>query len=95
MCFKSESDSGRFKQIFEEGEVASAAYLFDGGPDWLGSDRCVVSPKISGNLAAESGLHLGMTAAQAERILGKPCIESNDSIELLLCSAARQRQRSQ
>jgi hypothetical protein len=81
MCFQSESDDGRFKLIFEEGEVASAAYLIDGGPDWIGSDRCVTSPKISGNLATESGLHLGMTVAQAERILGKPCIESNDNIE--------------
>lgn len=81
ICFRSVSERGRFKLIFEEGEVASAAYLIDGGPSWRGADKCVVSPKISGNLATQSGLHLGMTAAQAERILGKPCIESNDGIE--------------
>lgn len=81
MCFKSESENGQFKLIFEEGEVASVAYLIDGGPDWIGSDRCVASPKISDKLATASGLHLGMTAAEVEKILGKPCIVSNDSIE--------------
>ncbi len=81
ICFKSESESGRFKLIFEEGEIASVAYLIDGGPNWSESEKCVVSPKISGNLATESGLRLGMTATEAEKILGKPCIQSNDGIE--------------
>src|SRR4029077_13327760 len=32
--FKSAAEGGRFKLIFERGEIASAAYLIDGGPDW-------------------------------------------------------------
>jgi hypothetical protein len=81
ICFKSASESGRFKLIFEEGEVSSAAYLIDGGQSWNGSGKCVTSEKVSPKLATASGLHLGMTADEVEKILGKPCIKSNDSIE--------------
>jgi len=69
------------KLIFERGEIASAAYLIDGGPDWSESYKCVASKIVSDKLATASGLHLGMTAAEVEKILGKPCIETNDSIE--------------
>jgi hypothetical protein len=87
------------KLIFEQAEVASSAYLIDGGPSWTGSGKCVESRKISHDLATDSGLHLGMTVAEVEGILGKPCIESNDSIEYrfesehLLTSKERQRIR--
>jgi hypothetical protein len=81
ICFKSASERGRFKLIFEQGEIASVAYLIDGGPDWTDSYKCVVSQKVSEKLATASGLHLGMTAAEVEKILGKPCAESNDSVE--------------
>jgi hypothetical protein len=81
ICFKSASERGRFKLIFEQGEIASLAYLIDGGPDWTESYKCVVSQKVSEKLATASGLHLGMTAAEVEKILGKPCAESNDSVE--------------
>ena len=52
---------------------------------------------VSEKLATASGLHLGMTAAEVEKILGKPCIESKDGIEYrfdyqyLLPSEERQR----
>jgi hypothetical protein len=81
ICFKSASEKGRFKLIFEKGEIESVAYLIDGGPNWPESYKCVVSKKVSEKLATASGLHLGMTAAEVEKILGKPCVESNDSIE--------------
>jgi hypothetical protein len=81
ICFKSANEAGRFKLIFERGEIASAAYLIDGGPDWSESYKCVASGRVSEKLATASGLHLGMTAAEVEKILGKPCIESSDSIE--------------
>jgi hypothetical protein len=83
ICFKSSSEKGRFKLIFEEGAggLPSVAYLIDGGPDWPESYKCVVSQKVSDKLATASGLHLGMTAAEVEKILGKPCIESSDGIE--------------
>jgi len=83
ICFKSSSEKGRFKLIFEEGAggLPSAAYLIDGGPDWPESYKCVASQKISDKLATASGLHLGMTASEVEEILGKPCLESNDSVE--------------
>jgi hypothetical protein len=82
ICFKSTAKGGRLKLIFEEGEAGtSAAYLIDGGSDWTESYKCVVSQKVSEKLATASGLHLGMTAAEVEKILGKPCAESNDSVE--------------
>jgi hypothetical protein len=83
ICFKSASEKGRFKLIFEEGAggLPSAAYLIDGGPDWLESYKCVASKMVSEKLATSSGLHLGMTAAEVEKTLGKPCLESNDDIE--------------
>lgn len=81
ICFKSAFDRGRIKLIFEEGEIARVGYLIDGGPSWTGSDQCVVSQKISDRLATTSGLRLGMTAAEVEKILGKPCLESSHLIE--------------
>ena len=81
ICFKSAAERGRFKLIFERGEIASAVYLIDGGSDWTESYKCVVSKKVSEKLATASGLHLGMTAAEVEKILGMPCIKSNDGIE--------------
>jgi hypothetical protein len=58
--------------IFEQGEVAFNFYLFSGGPDWYGSDRCASSNLVSRDLATVSGLHLGMTPSQLIAILGKP-----------------------
>ena len=81
LCFKSVSEGGRYKLIFEEAEIASVAYLIDGGPSWAGAEKCVASRKVSGNLSTRSGLHLGMTAAEVEKILGKPCVASKDAIE--------------
>jgi hypothetical protein len=81
LCFKSASERGRYKLIFERAEVASVAYLIDGGPTWAGSQKCVESRKVSENLSTRSGLHLGMTAAEVEKILGKPCVASKDAIE--------------
>ena len=83
ICFKSTAKGGRLKLIFEQGPAGlpSDAYLIDGGPDWTDSYKCVVSQKVSEKLATASGLHLGMTAAEVEKILGKPCAESNDSVE--------------
>jgi hypothetical protein len=89
ICFKSASERGRFKLIFEEGpgEAGNLAYLIDGGPSWTGLDKCVVSRKISNDLATGSGLRLGMTAGEVKRILGKPCNESKGRIEY--CSSSR------
>ena len=58
--------------IFEQGEVGFAFYLFEGGPTWQGSDRCVRSDASSQNLMTASGLRLGQPPAQVMAILGKP-----------------------
>jgi len=81
ICFKSDSDNGRYKLIFERGEVSSIAYMLDGGPEWKGADKCVASNKITEHLATKSGIHLGMSVAEAKAILGKASSETNERIE--------------
>jgi hypothetical protein len=65
-------DSNKVYLVFEDGEVTSAFYLFAGGPPWHGSDLCVRSPLVSRSTRTGSGLYLGMTIADLEKILGKP-----------------------
>jgi len=74
------SPSGDIHLIFEEGEVDFLAYLFRGGPQWSGSDSCVVSTSLTSRLATASGLRLGMSKKQVTEILGKPNARSNDKL---------------
>jgi hypothetical protein len=67
--------------VLEQGEVRFGFYLFSGGPDWHGSDRCTSSNLVSRGLATASGLRLGMTPSQVIAILGKP--STRDKAELI------------
>jgi hypothetical protein len=60
--------------IFERGEIDDTFYLFAGGPDWYGSDRCLPSPLISRRLSSAAGLRLRQTPTQVIAILGKPTV---------------------
>jgi hypothetical protein len=66
--------------IFEQGEVNFGFYLFSGGPDWYGSDRCISSTLVSRRLATASGLRLGMTPSRVIAILGKPSTRSKTEL---------------
>jgi hypothetical protein len=63
---------GRTYLTFEIGEVQYGFYLFNDGPKWSGSERCVKSKLITPGLKTNSGLHLGQTQAEVQGILGKP-----------------------
>jgi hypothetical protein len=58
--------------VFEKGELDYSFYLFSGGPKWKGSEYCLTSSLVSRDLSTASGLHLGMSPADMEAILGKP-----------------------
>jgi hypothetical protein len=80
ICYTSSGKESRIYLIFEKGEVNDAFYLFSGGPDWKGSDRCTASELIRENLSTASGLRLGQTTAQVRAILGKPSVASADKM---------------
>ena len=80
ICFQSAEDSGSYKLIFEEGEVARDAYLIEDGAPWKGIDNCIPTEQVSTNAATESGLHLGMSVAEVKAILGKPSSENKQRI---------------
>jgi hypothetical protein len=71
-CYVTTSGEPKVHLIFEQGEVDSSVYLFSGGPDWYGSDRCIPSKLVSEELRTASGLRLGLAPAQLIAIFGKP-----------------------
>jgi hypothetical protein len=64
--------SGKAKVIFEDGECDTTFYVIGRGPTWNGIEYCSVSDRVSDTVTTGSGIKLGMTPAQVERILGKP-----------------------
>jgi len=80
VCYVSPPTEEQVHLIFEQGEVDFSFYLFEGGPSWDGSDRCLVSSKISRNVVTGAGLRLGQTRGQVIAILGKPTIEGKNTL---------------
>jgi hypothetical protein len=81
LCYVSDVGSKKIHLVFELGEGQSSTfYLFRGGADWKGSDRCFKTNKVSMNLSTVTGLRLGLQRAQIEAILGKPDFASGNSI---------------
>jgi hypothetical protein len=72
ICYKSAGNSGQTKLIFETGECSESLYLFEGGPSFVGSDRCVSSMLVNESLKTPTGLGLGLTPAEVAKILGPP-----------------------
>jgi hypothetical protein len=66
--------------IFEFGEDESVVYLFSGGKPWTGEKYCVASKKPLSTLRTASGLKLGLSRPQVERILGRPDASTPDAI---------------
>jgi hypothetical protein len=62
--------------IFEESELNLAFYLFEEGQSWNGQALCAESSQVTSALRTRSGLGLGMSAAEVEKILGKPDISN-------------------
>lgn len=71
-CYVSAVNSERVHFIAEYGELAEVFYLFEDGPDWNGSQFCTKSKRVSKELSTDSGLKLGLSKVDVEKILGKP-----------------------
>jgi hypothetical protein len=84
VCYVSALDSEKIYLIFERGEVDFNFYLFTGGPSWHGIDFCVPSNMVSRSTSTSSGLHLGITPAQAIAILGRPTSRSANELSYTL-----------
>jgi hypothetical protein len=81
ICYTSGTSADKIHLVFEFGEGQSSAfYLFRGGVDWSGSNRCVKSSKLTENVSTEIGLRLGLPRVQVEAILGKADVAEGDRI---------------
>jgi hypothetical protein len=65
---------------FEFGEVDSALYLFSTGPDWNGSEYCKSSDLVNDQLSTASGLRIGLSRSEVEKVLGKPTLSKGERI---------------
>jgi hypothetical protein len=72
VCYISSGSAEKVHLIFEHSETIYSFYLFSGGNEWTGSDRCVSSHLISGSLGTASGMHLGQSRKEIETMLGQP-----------------------
>jgi hypothetical protein len=83
ICYASNEGSELIHLVFELSEGTSTFYLFRGGADWNGSNRCAKSSKVTASLSNETGLKLGLSRLQVEAILGKPDSAKGDRIAYL------------
>jgi hypothetical protein len=72
ICYVSSGSAVKVHLIFENSETIESFYLFSGGSDWTGSDRCAGSDLISSSLGTDAGIHLGESPGAVEAILGQP-----------------------
>jgi len=75
VCYVSQ-DKPSVRMIFEESELNLTFYLFEEGQSWNGQALCGESTQVTSALRTTSGLGLGMSAAEVERVLGKADISS-------------------
>jgi hypothetical protein len=81
ICYVSNDSSEQIHMVFEFGEgQISTFYLFRGGVDWNGRDRCVNSRDVAAHLSTGTGLRLGLSRMQVEAILGRPDSVKGDGI---------------
>jgi len=71
ICYVSSQDPNTHL-IFEAGELDLVFYLFAGGQHWNGEDLCTKSSGVTATSRTNSGLGLGITPTDLQRILGKP-----------------------
>lgn len=72
ICYVSSGTAEKVHLIFEGSEIFASFYLFSDGPEWTGSDRCVKSDLVSTSLGTDSGIHLGQSRMEVEKMLGEP-----------------------
>jgi len=78
ICYEASKHNSKQHLVFEFGEVEETFYLFQDGPAWTGQELCT---KISStHWVTPSGLKLGITRSQVEKILGPPDATNGDRI---------------
>lgn len=83
LCYVSIGEANTYL-IFETGEVNNSFYLFNAGPAWNGSDKCIATKVAIMGASTISGLHLGLTPSDVIAILGKPSIRREDRLSYYL-----------
>ncbi len=78
ICYVSSGRAEKVHLIFEHSETIKSFYLFSGGSEWTGSDRCVKSDLISESLGTASGIHLRQSRMEMESMLGQPSATYDD-----------------
>lgn len=80
LCYYSSGRDGSVHLVFEFGEDESVVYVFSGGKPWNGEKYCVLSKKPLNAFTTASGLRLGLSRPEVEKILGRPDAESPNSV---------------
>jgi hypothetical protein len=85
ICYKSTLKSDETKVVFEAGPMGgwkklTAFKIISNKANLLGSDKCEKSTFISKRIQTKSGIRLGITKGQLEKILGSPSKEINNNL---------------
>ena len=69
LCYEAEGKPPSFL-IFESAEISEGFYLFSSSKNWKGRKRCTLARPTKWK--TDTGLVLGLTPEQVQKILGKP-----------------------
>ena len=72
ICYRSVEQRDTTHLVFGQGDSEQYFILSSDGSAWIWMIPCKQTPKVTGNLATASGLHLGQTQEQVIAILGLP-----------------------
>ena len=99
-CYVFSNSTSTTHLILESSEEGWLFYLFSAGSEWKGSQYCATVAEMS-SISTQSGLRLGITVRQLEKILGKPDVVHGDTVfysrafQRKLSRAQFERQRKQ
>lgn len=79
ICYLSEQ-AANIHLISEQGELNLVFYLISGGQHWNGEAFCARSDTSTSAVGTANGLHLGMTRADFEKVLGKPELSDKETL---------------
>src|ERR1700686_984906 len=84
VCYVSVGETTNTYLIFETGEVNDAFYLFSGGTQWSGNEKCFATKNVTSKASTGSGLILGLAPPQVVALLGEPSIRRKDELSYYL-----------
>jgi hypothetical protein len=84
LCYVSAGETANIYLIFETGEVKDSFYLFSGGTEWNGNEKCFATKNVSSKSSTGSGLILGLAPSEVIAILGEPSVHRKDELSYYL-----------